>query len=134
VYLSTPSGISRGMRQNFKRKSVHYTTTGCNTAIFWDIASCSRDVNRRFEGMYHLHFQGRKSAEQETSWLAPCATLCFIAWLIFDHRVTFRSNKPFGSLSRFESAERSNREDVQCTLRRIYSGKYYYYYYYYYYN
>jgi hypothetical protein len=27
----------------------------------------SRYVNRRFGGTYHLHVQGRKSAEQETS-------------------------------------------------------------------
>jgi hypothetical protein len=35
--------------------------------IFLDIASCSPYMNRRFEGKYHLHLQGRKSAEQETS-------------------------------------------------------------------
>jgi hypothetical protein len=35
-------------------------------AIVWDIASCSPYVNRRFGGMYDLHLQGRKSAEEET--------------------------------------------------------------------
>jgi hypothetical protein len=37
--------------------------------IFWDtrIAPCGTYVNRRFRGMYHLHLQGRKSAEQEIS-------------------------------------------------------------------
>jgi hypothetical protein len=37
-----------------------------NVAIFWYIALCSRYVDRRFGGA-HLHFYGRKSAEQETS-------------------------------------------------------------------
>jgi hypothetical protein len=36
-------------------------------AVFWDIAQCSPNANRRFEGTYQLHLQGRKSAEQETS-------------------------------------------------------------------
>jgi hypothetical protein len=38
-----------------------------NVAIFWDIQSCSPYVNRRFGGTFHLHLQGRKSAEQDTS-------------------------------------------------------------------
>jgi hypothetical protein len=38
-----------------------------NVAIFWAIAPCSAYVNKRFGGTYHLHLQGRKSAEQETS-------------------------------------------------------------------
>jgi hypothetical protein len=33
-------------------------------AIFWDIAPCSPYVNRCFRGTYHLHLQGRKSAEK----------------------------------------------------------------------
>jgi hypothetical protein len=37
------------------------------TAIFRDIAPCSPYMNRRFGGTYHLHLQGRISAEQETS-------------------------------------------------------------------
>jgi hypothetical protein len=36
-------------------------------AIFRDIAPCSPYVDRCFGGTYHLHLQGRKSAEQETS-------------------------------------------------------------------
>jgi hypothetical protein len=35
-------------------------------AIFWDIASCSQYMNRRFGGLYRLHLQGKKLAEQET--------------------------------------------------------------------
>jgi hypothetical protein len=35
--------------------------------IFWFIARCSPYVSRRFVVMYHIHLQGRKSAEQETS-------------------------------------------------------------------
>jgi hypothetical protein len=38
-----------------------------NVAILLDIASCSPYVNRRFEGMYQICFQDRKSVEQETS-------------------------------------------------------------------
>jgi hypothetical protein len=38
--------------------------------FFWDTAPCSPYVNRCFRGTYHLHLQGRKSAEQETSLLA----------------------------------------------------------------
>jgi hypothetical protein len=36
-------------------------------AFFWDIAPCSPYMNRYFGGPHHLHLQGRKSAEQETS-------------------------------------------------------------------
>jgi hypothetical protein len=38
-----------------------------DVAIFWDIEPCSPHVNRRFEGAYRFHLQGRKSAEQDTS-------------------------------------------------------------------
>jgi hypothetical protein len=37
------------------------------SAIFWDILPSSSYMNRRFGGTYHLHLQGRISAEQETS-------------------------------------------------------------------
>jgi hypothetical protein len=37
-----------------------------STAMFWDIAPCSPYVTQRFGRAYHLHLQGRKSAEQET--------------------------------------------------------------------
>jgi hypothetical protein len=36
-------------------------------AICWDRAPCSQYANRCFGGTHHLHLQGRKSAEQETS-------------------------------------------------------------------
>jgi hypothetical protein len=38
-----------------------------NVAIFWDVEPCGPYMNRRFGGTHHLHIQGRKSAEQETS-------------------------------------------------------------------
>jgi hypothetical protein len=37
-----------------------------NVQIFWDVAPYRLFVNRHFGGKYHLHLQGRKSAEQET--------------------------------------------------------------------
>jgi hypothetical protein len=36
-------------------------------SVFWDIVLCSRYMNQRFGGNYHLHLQGKKSAEQENS-------------------------------------------------------------------
>jgi hypothetical protein len=39
------------------------TAVVMNVAIVWDIAPCSPYVNRRFEEAYHLHLQGRKSAQ-----------------------------------------------------------------------
>jgi hypothetical protein len=51
-------------------------------AVFWDVAPCITCVNRRFGGMYHLHLQGKKIRERETScrmsaatcsrWFLPC--------------------------------------------------------------
>jgi hypothetical protein len=35
--------------------------------VFWDVAPCGSCVNRRFEGMYRLHIQGRKIRERGTS-------------------------------------------------------------------
>jgi hypothetical protein len=35
--------------------------------MFWDKTPCSPYVNLRFGWTYHLHLQGRKSAEQETN-------------------------------------------------------------------
>jgi hypothetical protein len=35
-----------------------------------DITRCSSYVNRRFGGKYHLHLQGGKSADEETSVLS----------------------------------------------------------------
>jgi hypothetical protein len=43
------------------------TAVVMKVAILWDIAPCSPYMNERFGGTYHLHFQGRKSADQETS-------------------------------------------------------------------
>jgi hypothetical protein len=40
---------------------------GIRVVIIWNLASYSPFMNRRFEEKYHLHPQGRKSAEQETS-------------------------------------------------------------------
>jgi hypothetical protein len=40
-----------------------------NVAIFCDIEPCGQYVNRRFGGTCHIHLQGKKSAEQETSHL-----------------------------------------------------------------
>jgi nitrate reductase gamma subunit len=38
-----------------------------NAAIFWDVAPWIPYMIRRFGGVYHLHLQSRKWAEQETS-------------------------------------------------------------------
>jgi hypothetical protein len=42
------------------------TAVVMNVTVFWDIASSSLYVNRRFGGKYNLHLQNRKSAELET--------------------------------------------------------------------
>jgi hypothetical protein len=42
------------------------TAVVMNAAIFWNIGPCSPYVNIRVEGVYHLHPQGLKSAEQKT--------------------------------------------------------------------
>jgi hypothetical protein len=42
------------------------TAVVINVAI-WDTSQCSPYVNQCFGGTYHLHIQGRKSTEQETS-------------------------------------------------------------------
>jgi hypothetical protein len=41
--------------------------SGRYESIFWNIVPCSPYVSRRFGRSYHLHLQGRKSAEKETS-------------------------------------------------------------------
>jgi hypothetical protein len=43
------------------------TAVVMKTVIFLDIAPCSPYINRSFGGTYHLHLQGRKSAERECS-------------------------------------------------------------------
>jgi hypothetical protein len=47
-----------------------FTALTMEAPIFWDIAPCSPYIKRRFGGMYHLHLQGKITAEQETSVLA----------------------------------------------------------------
>jgi hypothetical protein len=51
--------------QNFVEFEV-LTAVVMNVATLWDIPLCSPYVNRHFGGAYHLHLQGRKSAEQKT--------------------------------------------------------------------
>jgi hypothetical protein len=49
-------------------------------AIFWDSEPCSPYMNRRFGGKFHLHFQGRKSAEQEINesrWVGKMSSQSF---------------------------------------------------------
>jgi hypothetical protein len=46
---------------------IFYGTFVNLDVVFWDIASCSPYVKRRFGGTYHLNFQGRNSAEKEAS-------------------------------------------------------------------
>jgi hypothetical protein len=56
-----------------------------NVAIFWDTALCSPYVTGHFGGKFHLHLQGRKSAEPETTgWTELYAARRFPAHLIFD--------------------------------------------------
>jgi hypothetical protein len=59
------------------------TTVVINVTVFWDIATCSEYVNERIRGAYHLHLQGRKSAEPEISVQSP-ATFCV---LVFGYHV-----------------------------------------------
>jgi hypothetical protein len=36
-------------------------------ADFWDVAPCRNGVNRRFEGTYHLHLQGRREIVRKSA-------------------------------------------------------------------
>jgi hypothetical protein len=54
-----------------------------DVAIFVDIAPCSRYVNRRFGGIYELHFHGRKSAARDTG-----------VWQTTSHKQTTRRYIP----------------------------------------
>jgi hypothetical protein len=73
--------------------------------IFWDISQCSPYMNRCFGGTYHLHLQGRKSAEQETSesrWLSrrSCPSECLPHTPVFWNRSLHTSTRlwvPTGS-------------------------------------
>jgi hypothetical protein len=40
-----------------------------SVAIIWDMVPCSLHVNCCFGGTYHLHLQGRKTAEPESAFL-----------------------------------------------------------------
>jgi hypothetical protein len=42
-----------------------WTSPSLNVAVFCDTVPCSSYVNRRFEGTYHLHLQGWKSARNQ---------------------------------------------------------------------
>jgi hypothetical protein len=49
------------------------TAVVMKVAIIWYIAPCIPYLNRRFGETFHLHLQGRKAADQETSRsLATC--------------------------------------------------------------
>jgi hypothetical protein len=50
----------RSHRQPFT--DLHYI----KNAVFWDVVPCRSCVNRRFEGTYRLHLQGRKIRERGT--------------------------------------------------------------------
>jgi hypothetical protein len=44
-----------------------FTAVTMKNAVFWDVSPCRSCVNRRFGGICHLHIQGRKIRERETS-------------------------------------------------------------------
>jgi hypothetical protein len=41
-----------------------FTAVNMKKAVFWDVAPCRCGVNRRFEGTYRLHLQGRKKTKK----------------------------------------------------------------------
>jgi hypothetical protein len=47
---------------NYYLKSFK-TYIALNVAIYWDMVACSLYVNQYFGGTYHIHHQGKKSAE-----------------------------------------------------------------------
>jgi hypothetical protein len=55
-----------------------FTAVTMKNAVFWDMSQCRSCVNRRFGGMYSLHFHGRKSgscrlfAATCSHWLLSC--------------------------------------------------------------
>jgi hypothetical protein len=61
------------LKPNCQQRQLHYVRFEAFTAVtmkdvvFWDVALCRSRVNRRFEGTYHLHLQGRKIRERVTS-------------------------------------------------------------------
>jgi hypothetical protein len=53
------------------------TEVNMQSAVFWVATPCSSETPRRFEGTYHLRFNGKISAEQETNriiWKAQLIT------------------------------------------------------------
>jgi hypothetical protein len=48
-------------------RKIFKTLKNLKLAVSWDIAPCILCIARRFGITYHLHLQGRKSADQETS-------------------------------------------------------------------
>jgi hypothetical protein len=44
-----------------------FTGVTMKNAIFLDVAPCESSQNRRFEGTYHLHFQGGKNERATNS-------------------------------------------------------------------
>jgi hypothetical protein len=70
----------RLVKQAPKATNTQETIEDLKIAVFWDIAPCSPYMNRCFEGTCHLHLQGQKSAEQETSesrWLGRVITVIY---------------------------------------------------------
>jgi hypothetical protein len=50
-----------------KSKIVYDLIKSLKNAVFWDVASCTSCVKRRFGGTYHLHLQDRKIRGRRTS-------------------------------------------------------------------
>jgi hypothetical protein len=67
--------------------------------VFWHVAPCSFCVNRRFGGMYRLHFQGRKIRERGTS---------VNRWLLWKHHIPAH-----------KSEDREEAENFQCSCDYI---------------
>jgi hypothetical protein len=44
-----------------------FTAVTMKNAVVWDVVPCRYCVNRRFGGIYHIHFQNRKILEEGTS-------------------------------------------------------------------
>jgi hypothetical protein len=72
---SETSVLTRATRRNIPEDTILHSHRRENLKSYvmntfcqlWDIAPWNPNVNRRFEGKYHLHLKGWKSAEQETT-------------------------------------------------------------------